>query len=99
MRQMELLDVAEHIVLDGALHGGGYAILILNASISTITRMAGHFLAKLFIQFGQSLVLLGLLRLRLRRCLFLCLVLSDVDAGESNWCNLRFVYLSELRRT
>jgi hypothetical protein len=99
MRQMELLDVAKHIVLDGALHGGGYAILILNTSISAIARMAGHFLTKLLIQFGQSLVLFGLLRLRLRRCLLLCLVLSDVDAGDSNRCNSRFVYLSELRRT
>jgi hypothetical protein len=65
-RQTELSDVTEHVVLDGALHGGGYAILILNTSISTITRMAGHFLTKLLVQFGQSLVLLRLLRLSLR---------------------------------
>jgi hypothetical protein len=63
---MELSDVAEHIVLDGALHGGGHAILVLDTSISTITRMAGHFLTKLLVQFGQSLVHFGLLRLSLR---------------------------------
>jgi hypothetical protein len=78
---MGLLDVAEHVVLDGSLHGRRYAILILNTSISTITRMASHFLAKLFIQFGQSLVLFRLFRLILRCRLLLSLVLSDIDAG------------------
>ena len=64
--KMKLSDVSEHVVLDRALHRNGLTILILNTSVTAITSMTGHLLTQLFVQLSQSLVLLGLLRLRLR---------------------------------
>jgi hypothetical protein len=59
--------VTEHVVLDRTLHGDGLAVLILDSSVSAITGSTCHLLTKFLVQFGQSLVLFGLLRLRLRR--------------------------------
>lgn len=79
---MKSLYVTEHVVLDGALHGDGLAVFILDTSITTVTRVAGHLLAKLLVQFSQGLVLFGLLRLRLWCRLLLGLFVSDVDMAE-----------------